>query len=415
VPVYPTISASGLRGRFKTTKAWRGAAANAWQYGVDGIVLFNTFPKAQGHPHFTELGDAADLRYANKVFAIENKKMTLGCLAHAIEQDQILPVQLTAKQPAQLVLPIGDDIAQAARDGKLKRAHLRMRFNPLQDGDQFSVLINGQPAPIRDMKDSPYTAPGKIGSAFRFDGSNVLLAGKDQSLQIGEQDFSLSLWIKTKQKAGWSGFVVFVNSQRDMGVKLYWNIGVLTISLRNEGWNNWTIPGGEKVLDGQWHHYAATFDRDDVAKVYLDGKLVSEHNIQNKAASLGNNMIMQISTGNVPFEGLMDDLRLYHSVVTGKQISRLAAMPGKDNPADSKDLMGWWKFDDTSALEIKDSSGSNNHAHLKAQGEGKWLIFEPAPGAFHRGNNTLEVQVVRMDDSEASIDIKNVELHVDYQ
>ncbi len=413
-PVYPTISASGMKGRFRAVKSWRAAAANAWHHGADGIVLFNTFPGAQGHPHFTQLGDPQSLRYANKVFAIDNRKMTLGCLAHAIEQDRILPVPL----PAQVVLPIGDDIAQAARDGRLERVSLHLRGHPLQDGDQLDVQVNGRPAPVRDLNESPYAVPGKVGRAYRFDGNNVLTAGDAPSLQIKDQDFSLAFWIKTQQKADWSGFVVFVDSNHDRGVKLYWHLGELIISLRRGGWNNWTIPGGETVLDGQWHHYAATFDRDDLARVYLDGKPVSEHNISNKAGSLGTNMNLQIGTGNVPLEGLIDDLRLYHRVLTDEEIRRIAAAPGKDGPDGA---IGWWKFDDTSALTLTDSSGNNNHAHPKAEGDGKWLIYEPDPASLRRGDNMLVIRKAQDDgrsigeDAAAPVLVKDIELHVDYK
>lgn len=413
-PVYPTISASGMKGRFRSVKSWRAAASNALHNGADGIVIFNVFPRAQGHPFFTQLGDPAKLRYANKVFAIDNRKMTLGCLAHAIEQDRVLPRPL----PAQLVLPVGDDIAQAAQDRRIKRIALHLRCDPLPEGDTLAVQLNGKPAPPWNLDDSPYAAPGKISGAYLFDGNNVLSTGNAPGLQIEDRDFTLSLWVKTQQKAAWSGFLVFVDPNHDRGVKLYWHLGELIISLRRAGWNNWTIPGGDNVLDGQWHHYAATFDRDDMARVYLDGKLMSEHNISDKAGSLGANMTMQIGTGNVPFDGFIDDLRLYHRALTDDEIGRLATSPQQDGPDDA---MGWWKFDDTNALTVSDSSGNNNHATPQAEGEGEWLIYKPDPASLRQGDNHLVIQLANDDgrrtgeDAAAPIHLKDIELHVDYK
>jgi len=414
-PVYPTMSASGLRNRFRTIKAWRGAAANAWLNGADGIVLFNTFPGVQGHPHFTQLGDPEALRYADKVFAVENWKITEGDLAQGIKQDQILPVQAPAGGAAKVVLPIGDDVAAAAGEGKVERVSLHVCCDPLAEGDRVSVRLNGRDAPPQDTTRSPYVAAGKIGNAFRFDGTNVLTAGDGPDMQITDEDFSFSLWIKTQQKESWSGFVVFVEPSQDPGVKLYWNAGLLHISLRRDGWNDWDVPGGETLLDGEWHHYAATFDRDDVAKVYLDGKLVSVHNIQDKAGSLGDKKVMLIGTGDVPFEGAIDDLRLYRRLLSEDEIRRIMTMPGKDGPVGKDALIAWWKFDETGGTTREDSSGNNNHARPKADAGGTWLVYEPDPATLRRGDNSLAIRVARSDPNAPPVQIKSVELHVDYR
>jgi len=412
VPVYPTISASGMKDRFRSIKAWRGAAANAWHNGADGVYLFNTFPTTPGHPHFTQLGDPEALRCADKVFAIDNRKVTEGDLAQAIKQDQILPVELPAKGEARLVLPIGDDIAAAAEQGLLEDASLHVCCSPLGDADRVSVRINDRDARPQDNEALSCAVPGKIGNALRFDGANVLSAGTGRSLQITEEDFSLSLWIKTRQRESWSGFVVFVEPSQDPGVKLYWNAGVLHISLRRKGWNDWDLPGGDTVLDGNWHHYAATFDRDDVAKVYLDGQLVSERSIKDKAGSLGTKKVMLIGTGDKPYEGLMDDLRLYRRVLTEAEIRQIVNRPGKDGPVGKEMLIGWWKFDETVGMTFTDSSGNDNHARPRIEAGGTWRIYRPDPNTLRQGDNVLALRGSRRDTPTI---VRSVELHVDYR
>ncbi|MFH0964037.1 MAG: LamG-like jellyroll fold domain-containing protein [Planctomycetota bacterium] len=415
VPVYPTISNSGMRDRFHTINAWRAAAANAWAAGADGIVLFNTFPHSPGHPHFTQLGDPDTLRCADKLFAIDNKKITEGDLEQAVEQDQILPVTLSANRPVRVVLPIGDDVAAAAQQGLLKRLLLQVCCNPPTEGDKVSVRLNGREAPQLDPSKSLYSAPGKIGSAFLFDGSNVLSAGAAGNLQITDEDFSFSLWIKTRQKQDWSGFLVFVDSGHTTGVKLYWNAGVLNFSLRRNGEINWDVAGGDTLLDGQWHHYAATFDRDDVAKAYLDGKLVGARDIRDKAGSLGTDKTLRIGTGDVPFEGLLDDLRLYRRVLSEDEIREIVASPGADGPVGKDALVGWWKFDETSGSTLADASGNGNHARPKEDAGGAWAIYEPDPSNLRRGDNSILFQTVGSNRSASPIQITAVELHVDYK
>ena len=116
-PVYPTISASGMRGRdgfYSEPHAWRAAASNAWYNGADGILLFNTFPREQNHPHFTELGNLGALATLNKLYAIDNKPILEGDLRQGIVQSHILPVKLdSGGKPRAVNLPVGEDLSQS--------------------------------------------------------------------------------------------------------------------------------------------------------------------------------------------------------------------------------------------------------------------------------------------------------------
>jgi len=143
--VYPTISASGMKGR--NIAGWRGAASNAWQAGADGVYLFNTFPTQAGHPHFTQLGDPAALSEMDKVFAIDNEPVRSGGLTQGITQDQILPVELdSGGKGRQVNLPVGDDIAAAAAAGRLEKAILRVQFDSRTPDDRIEMRLNGRTA-----------------------------------------------------------------------------------------------------------------------------------------------------------------------------------------------------------------------------------------------------------------------------
>ena len=88
VPVYPTISASGMKGR--TAEGWRGAASNAWSSHADGIYLFNIFPGAPNHWAFTTLGDGTALAAMDKIFAIDNQGCRWGNMRCVVVQSQRL-------------------------------------------------------------------------------------------------------------------------------------------------------------------------------------------------------------------------------------------------------------------------------------------------------------------------------------
>jgi hypothetical protein len=149
VPVYPTISASGMRGRenrYSSVEAWRGAAANMWRAGADGIYTFNLFPPGP-EPRFVELGSPETLAPLDKVFAIDNVAVLEGDLVQGIVQTQILPVAVAEggeeKRPQGATLPIGDDLPAAARKGTLQSAVLRVQLSQPPALDAVEVRLNG--------------------------------------------------------------------------------------------------------------------------------------------------------------------------------------------------------------------------------------------------------------------------------
>ena len=77
VPVYPTISASGMRGadgRYNSIECWRGAASNIWHNGADGIVgLFHASPRVQS----TNL-EVHALRYVPERYPVALVSVGLG-------------------------------------------------------------------------------------------------------------------------------------------------------------------------------------------------------------------------------------------------------------------------------------------------------------------------------------------------
>ena len=142
-PVYPAISASGMRGRHGSIEAWRGAAANAWHSGADGIYLFNHFPR-ETSSQFKTLGGPEGLRFLDKLFAIDNVAILEGDLRQGIVQSQILPVQLDpAGKPRDVLLPVADDLAAAAAAGRLRDHYLLLRLDGLTPEESLVLWVNG--------------------------------------------------------------------------------------------------------------------------------------------------------------------------------------------------------------------------------------------------------------------------------
>ena len=146
VPAYPSINTPVvLRKWAKPHAALRGAAANLFHAGADGILLFNhfqpDFPSTK-RIHMTEIGSPRTLVGRNKVFLIENDRWTKGSYSQGITQTQALPLVIPGDgKPALAQLPIGDDLAAAARNGRLKSSDLRIRLSGATEG--LEVRLNG--------------------------------------------------------------------------------------------------------------------------------------------------------------------------------------------------------------------------------------------------------------------------------
>lgn len=167
VPVYPVISASGMRGPYAAIEAWRGAAMNIWQSGADGVYLFNHAPNAPS-PQFKQLGDPSALATMDKIFAVENNPSgywghyvclldssadaddpgRYGADIGTMPTSRLLPMTVApAGDGAFVLLPIGDDIAAAAADGALRSAVLKVQLSAPGD---VQVALNGQPLTATD-------------------------------------------------------------------------------------------------------------------------------------------------------------------------------------------------------------------------------------------------------------------------
>ncbi|MFO8014305.1 MAG: LamG-like jellyroll fold domain-containing protein [Phycisphaerae bacterium] len=79
----------------------------------------------------------------------------------------------------------------------------------------------------------------------------------------------------------------------------------------------------KQVLDGRWHHCAATFDGQTM-RVYLDGREIGSQTRAGplKAGGTAPGCIGSLA-GQECFQGAMDDLRLYAEALTAEEVARL--------------------------------------------------------------------------------------------
>ena len=100
----------------------------------------------------------------------------------------------------------------------------------------------------------------------------------------------------------------------------------------------------KKIMDGQWHHVAATYDGNAV-RLFLDGNLLTEKKITGTLGASGSNPAYigsYIGTKEI-FEGGIDDVRVYDHGLSKDDIAKLAS---GETEVKNNNLAGHWKLDD---------------------------------------------------------------------
>jgi len=125
----------------------------------------------------------------------------------------------------------------------------------------------------------------------------------------------------------------------------------------------------EQVLDGAWHHCAATFDG-QFMRVYLDGREIgSLERPGSVLAGGGAPGCIGSSNGGECFQGVIDELRVYQDSLTPEEIAqlyrngidalaRLSETVAAGEPEIQKPLLAHWTFNETGHTPvIRDASG----------------------------------------------------------
>jgi len=164
---------------------------------------------------------------------------------------------------------------------------------------------------------------GVHGGAMSFAGSHQLgtagLAAFDKLRRV-----SLSAWVMP------TGFTVYneifrkEDGNRRVLFSFQGNGGILSLGLNVGGYVECDARiNPRQLLDGAWHHCAATFDG-KVMRVYLDGReigsLAREGDISAGGAAAG---CIGSSNGAECFQGCMDDLRIYREAISAQEVTGL--------------------------------------------------------------------------------------------
>lgn len=185
---------------------------------------------------------------------------------------------------------------------------------------------------------------GNLNNAYVFDGDDYINFGSSESIEFGKKDFSLSLWFRAVNDNR-SQYEILGKGNSDAALnEARWAIGliengevrVVFEDAENE-FNTLVTNGQDQLIDEQWHHLVAVFDRDSSLRVYVDNELdLEDQRIKDFSGHITNDISYNLYAGRdntgssaKGFMGSLDDIRIYSYALGEGAILQL--YEGNDN------------------------------------------------------------------------------------
>ncbi len=184
----------------------------------------------------------------------------------------------------------------------------------------------------------PHWEDGKFGKAILLNGANEYInCGTQESLAVGLGDFSIVAWLSTAEDAGsWAATVVgkFDTNAPRHGY-LFGIRGDLDAAQKNNplflmglGQGSGAhLFGTDSIVDDEWHHIAATADRDGDAIFYRDGVFEAKMDISADAKQDETNAqdfnIGADANSRWYLNGLLDEVAFFNTALTEDDVKRI--------------------------------------------------------------------------------------------
>jgi len=210
------------------------------------------------------------------------------------------------------------------------------------------------------------TTPAIGAGSLVFNGTNQYMTGTTVGLPL--DTLSFSFWAKTTATNGtMASFGGGDTNNMERAVKL--SAGKVQVFEKKDAAET-TLVSTNTIQDGKWHHIVVTIASTSGAwKIYVDSVDVTTGSQNGPGNSnLGvNTFTIGVSHLNSAksnyFNGSLDDVRVYNSVLSGANIAELFAQKppftGTQTSAYSA-LLAWYRCEETSGATLSDNKGSHD-------------------------------------------------------
>ena len=164
---------------------------------------------------------------------------------------------------------------------------------------------------------------GVFGAALEFKGRHMLRVPGKPDFSATER-IALSAWTRPTASDRYNEIFRKEDGSQRVLFSFQESMRVLSLGLDIGGYVECDAPiRPQQVMDGQWHHCAATFDG-QMMRVYLDGQEIGSLKRPGRiTAGGGAPGCIGSSNGGECFQGAIDDLRIYADALTPQEVRRL--------------------------------------------------------------------------------------------
>ncbi|MDO8620439.1 MAG: LamG domain-containing protein [bacterium] len=214
---------------------------------------------------------------------------------------------------------------------------------------------------------------GKIGQAVKFNASSNQNVRTALSASQVVNSGSASFWFKAGTQ---TGTALMLDGGKD-GNNFYafrWNAGGVRFYSYDANVNEFLLDSDSTLLfDNKWHHVAGSWNTSN-AYLYIDGVRQTSVFTGDATLTLGASALTMVgdylSGGGAPYNGNIDEVRVYNRTLSATEVKALYNMGGtkqnasRNNAGDTlrNGLVGLWSFDGKDVVngKVKDRSGQGN-------------------------------------------------------
>ncbi|MFH2106458.1 MAG: LamG-like jellyroll fold domain-containing protein [Candidatus Micrarchaeota archaeon] len=164
-----------------------------------------------------------------------------------------------------------------------------------------------------------FVANGVKGNACRMDGANdyISIETTDETNFGDNEDFSISLWVRTN----YSGGYMVSNRNTDPSYAMILSSRRPHLAFR-DGEITETYLSKTVIPKNRWTQVVMTFDRDSMAKVYVNGTMIKQFGVSGIGGfDTGAMIYIGSNKGiNTFFRGDMDEVKIYDRVLSQEEI-----------------------------------------------------------------------------------------------
>ncbi len=268
---------------------------------------------------------------------------------------------------------VGEYLTLTPVNGSISQ-NIYVRFVPTETADYVAQIIHNNPdvgEEIMGVNGQSYTMADTAPiSALEFDGiDDYVRINPNSDLEFGTStDFSVAFWMKTDN---WQDDASIVsNKDWGSGKNVGWNIALGSDSQGidvnvGDGSNRADLQEGS-LNDGEWHHIAATFDRDGDVTLYVDGVL-EESTSMSHVGNVTNNLEVTFGADEdyeYNYAGLLEEVKIWNMALSIEQIRETMHLTEEWN---TSNLVAYYQFNEAIANNAVYNIKGGNHGY-KANG-----------------------------------------------